>query len=394
MTTKRDYYEILEIDRGASDDQIKSAYRKKALKYHPDRNPGDTEAENRFKEATEAYEVLKDPQKRQAYDQFGHAGINQGAGFGGGGFGGGFAGFDVSDALRAFMREFGGGAAGGGGGIFDDLFGMGGAGRQRRNRGEDLRVRVKLTLEEIATGAEKGVKVKRLVTCEKCDGSGVAEGSSKKTCPQCKGQGQVRTVTRTFLGTVQQVTTCSMCRGAGEIIADPCRTCGGEGRVRGESTVKIKIPPGVAEGNYMSVEGMGNAAPSGGQPGDLVAIFVEKDHETFERHGDNIVMELPISFTTAALGGEVMVPTLDGEAELKIPAGTQPGKVLKLRGKGIPHLHRNGCGDQLVRIHVWVPTRLNSRDKELLLQLSESDSFKAPKGGRSFFDKLRETLGV
>ncbi len=385
---KRDFYEILGIDRGAAEDQIKSAYRKLAMKYHPDRNPGNKEAEESFKEATEAYEILKDPQKRQAYDQFGHAGVGQGAGFGGG-FGG-FEGFDLSDALRAFMRDFGGG-----GSIFDDFFGMGGTGqRRRRNRGEDLRIRIPLTLEEIAKGVEKSVKVKRLVACDTCDGSGVAAGSSKKTCPQCKGAGQVRTISRTFLGTVQQVTTCNMCRGTGEIIADACKTCRGEGRVHGSSQVSIKIPPGVSSGNYMTVESMGNAAANRGEPGDLIAIFEEKEHEQFSRHGDHILCELPISFTTAAMGGTVSVPTLNGKAKIKIPAGTQPGKTLKMRGQGIPHLHSSGRGDQLVRIVVWVPTKLSDEDKELLDSISKSESFAPPPPSKSFFDKLRETLGV
>jgi len=383
---KRDYYEILGIDRGAGEDQVKSAYRKLAMKYHPDRNPGDKEAEEKFKEATEAYEVLKDAQKRQAYDQFGHAGVGQGAGFGG--FGG-FEGFDIGDALRAFMRDFGGGS------IFDDFFGMNtGSQRRRRNRGEDLRIRIKLTLEEIARGVEKSVKVRRMVACDTCQGSGVAAGSSKKTCPQCKGAGQVRTVSRTFLGTVQQVTTCNMCRGTGEIIADACKTCRGEGRVRGSSQVSLRVPAGVSSGNYMTVENMGNAAPNNGEPGDLIAVFEESEHELFSRHGDHIICDLPISFTVAALGGTVSVPTLNGNAKVKIPPGTQPGKTLKLRGQGIPRLHSTGRGDQLIRIAVWVPTKLSPEDKELLEKLSESESFKPPSAGKSFFDKLRETLGV
>ncbi|MFH1687208.1 MAG: molecular chaperone DnaJ [bacterium] len=384
--SKRDYYEILGAARTAGDDEIKSAYRKLALKYHPDRNPDDKSAEDKFKEATEAYEVLKDPQKRRQYDQFGHAGMGQG----GGGFG--FGAFDLGDAMRAFMRDFGGG-----GSIFDEMFGaMGGGGRggRRRNRGEDLRLRVKLTLEEIAEGVKKKIKVKRLVSCEDCGGSGLAVGASRQTCHQCRGAGQVRTMTRTFLGTVQQVTTCNVCRGAGEMISEPCPACRGEGRVQGTTTVSLTVPPGVSSGNYMSVDGMGNAAPNSGQPGDLIAVFEEAPHDVFTRHGENIICDLPISFTTAVLGGDALVPTLAGEETLRIPPGTQPGKVLKLRGKGIPRLHHNGRGDQLVRIIVWVPTKLSAEDKRLLQSLASSESFAHPKPSKSFFDKLRETLGV
>ncbi len=384
---KRDFYEVLGVDRSADEAAVKSAYRKKAMQYHPDRNPGNKEAEETFKEATEAYEILKDPQKRQAYDQFGHAGVGQGAGYGGGY--GGFEGFDLSDALRAFMRDFGGGS------IFDDFFGTGPTGRGRRtNRGEDLRIRIRLTLNEIAEGVDKTIKVNRLVSCQTCDGSGIAAGSSRKTCPQCKGAGQVRTMTRTFLGTVQQVSTCNMCRGKGEIISEPCKTCGGEGRIRGASTVNIKVPPGVSSGNYMTIENMGNAAPQGGEPGDLIAVFEEDEHPNFTRHGDNIIYELPISFVQAALGDEIRVPTLYGEEKLTIPPGTQSGKVLKMRGKGISHLHHSGKGDQLVQVTVWVPTKISSDEKKILQSLSQSESFKVPKTDRSFFAKLRETLGV
>ena len=389
--SKRDYYEVLGLDRSADDSAIKSAYRKWAMKFHPDRNPGDSSAEDKFKEATEAYEVLKDSHKRQMYDQYGHAGLGQGGGFGGGGFGGGFGGFDLGDALRAFMRDFGGGA-GGGGSVFDDFFGMGG-GRQRTNRGEDLRVRIQLTLEEIANGVEKTIKVNRQVTCKDCDGTGMAAGSSRKTCHQCRGAGQVRTVTRTFLGSVQQVTTCNVCGGSGEVISQPCRTCGGQGRHKGTSQVNVSVPPGVSSGNYMTLDGMGNAAPRGGVPGDLITVFEELRHDQFTRHGDDILYELPISFTTAALGGEVEVATLDKPERLKIPSGTQSGKVLKLRGKGLPRLHRNGRGDQLIQVTVWVPTRVSHEDKRTLEKLADSETFKPPKSDKTFFEKLRETLG-
>ena len=387
--TKRDYYEVLGVDRSANADAVKSAYRKLAMKYHPDRNPGDKSAEEKFKEAAEAYEVLKDSQKRQIYDQYGHAGLGQGAGAYGGGFQG-FGGFDLGDALRAFMRDFGGS-----GSIFDDFFGGGpGTGRRRSNRGEDLRVRIALTLEEVASGVEKTIKVNRLVACQTCDGTGVAAGSSKQTCSQCKGAGQVRTVSRTFLGTIQQVSTCNVCRGTGEVISQPCKTCGGEGRHRGSSKVNINVPEGVSSGNYMTLDGMGNAGPHGGQPGDLIAVFEEIEHEYFTRHGDDILYELPISFTTAALGGDVEVRTINSSEWLKIPAGTQSGKLLRIRGKGIPHLHRNGRGDQLVQVTVWVPTRLGAEDKRVLENLAHSETFRPPEADKTFFQRLRETLGV
>lgn len=393
--SQRDYYEILGIDRGAGDSEIKSAYRKLAMKHHPDRNQGDAAAGEKFKEATEAYEVLKDPQKRQAFDQYGHAGLGQG----GGGFGGGGAGFggtfDMGDALRAFMRDFGGAGGGGGGGsIFDGIFGGGGGGRRRSNRGEDLRVRINLTLEEIASGIEKTIKVNRQIQCQTCDGSGLAAGSSRKTCRQCQGAGQVRTLTRTMLGTMQQVTTCNECGGSGEVISSPCKTCSGQGRHRGTTKVNLKVPAGVSSGNYMTVDAMGNAAPNRGEPGDLIAIFEEIDHEKFTRHGDNILFELPISFTTAALGGVVDVATLEGIEKMKIPAGTQTGKVIKIRGKGIPYLQRHGRGDQLVQVMVWTPTKLSSQDKETLKKLAGSETFVPPKADKSFFSKLRDTLGV
>ncbi len=387
---KRDYYEVLGVSRSADDNEIKSVYRKLAMKYHPDRNPGDKSAEESFKEATEAYEVLKDSQKRQMYDQFGHAGLSGAGGSGGFEGFGGFGGFDLSDALRAFMRDFGSG------GGFDFGFGdiFGGGRSERRNRGEDLKIRIALTLEEIAEGVEKKVKVARLGTCEDCNGSGAAPGHSRSTCPECRGQGQVRTISKTFLGTVQQVRTCPRCRGAGEIIAQPCSTCGGEGRIREMNTVKVKIPSGVSAGNYMTLESQGNVGINRSQSGDLIVIFDEKEHIQFTRQGDNIVFQMPISFTLAALGGELSVPTLNGSQNLKIPSGTQSGRVFRMKGKGIPHLNSYGSGDELIQVMVWTPTKLSSDDKRILSQLKQSPAFVPPKADKSFLQKLKESLGI
>ena len=382
---KRDYYEVLEIDRNADADQIKKAYRKLAVRFHPDKNPGDTSAEEKFKEATEAYEVLKDPEKRRVYDQFGHQGLS-GAGAGPGGFG--TAGFDLSDALRAFMRDFGGG----GGGIFDDLFG-GVGGRQRARGGPvggaDLKVRLNLTLEEIAGGAEKKLRIKRLVACDECGGSGAAKGAGKSVCIQCAGAGEVRQVSRSIFGQFVNITTCPRCHGSGQIIENPCASCGGEGRVDGSSTVNVKIPAGVSSGNYITVPGAGHAGPHGGPAGDAIVLIEEAPHEYFERHGDDLLFQMPISFTQAALGDSVIVPTLNGSVKLKIPHGTQSGRLFRLRGKGIPHLRGFGAGDQLVRVIVWTPTDLSSEEKDLFTKLGESKHGKAPKADRSFLDKLR-----
>ncbi|MCK5126490.1 MAG: molecular chaperone DnaJ [candidate division Zixibacteria bacterium] len=381
---KRDYYEVLGIDKSAGEGEVKKAYRQKAMKFHPDRNPGDSEAESKFKEATEAYEVLKDPQKRQTYDQFGHAGLSQGGGFGGGGFG--FEGFDMADALRSFMRDFGGGFG------FEDMFG---GGRHRpNNRGRDQQVRIKLSLEEIASGVKKKIRVKQLVKCSECNGYGSAPGSSKNTCPQCKGAGQVRRITRSLFGQMVNVTTCDMCRGAGQIIATPCPVCHGDGRISDRTTVSVDIPAGVSEGNYIPIEGRGEAGQQGGPPGDLIVVVEEKDHDDFTRQDSHIVCQVSVSFLVAALGGTIEIPVIGGTSTLDIPSGTQTGKVFKLRGKGIPYLRRSGRGDQMIQVQVWTPKRLNENEKKILQQLQNSDSFKPPKSSKSFFSKLRETLGV
>jgi molecular chaperone DnaJ len=383
--TKRDYYEVLGLSRGSSEDEVKKAYRKLALQYHPDKNPGSKEAEEKFKEATEAYEILKDPQKRSTYDQFGHAGLS-----GAGGFGGfDFQSFDLSDALRAFMRDFGGF-----GGIFDDFFGTTSRTRRGYQKGQDLQVRLKLSLEEIATGAEKKIKLKKLQKCEECEGSGAAKGSSKKTCPKCQGTGQIRRVSRSIFGQFVNVATCDYCSGEGAIIETPCTACRGEGRTKGASTISVKIPPGVTTGNYIQMRSAGNVGPRGGPAGDVIVIIEEEEHKDFQRRGDDIVHETLISFTQAALGDQIPIPTLDGKVELKIPSGTQSGKIFRLKGKGIPHLHGYGKGDELVRVLVWVPTKLSSDEKKLLDELASKENLKPPTGDKSFFDKLKETLGM
>jgi molecular chaperone DnaJ len=382
---KRDYYEVLGLSREASEEEVKKAYRKLALQYHPDKNPGNKEAEDKFKEATEAYEILKDPQKRSTYDQFGHAGLS-----GAGGFGGfDFQSFDLSDALRAFMRDFGGF-----GGIFDDFFGTTTRTRRGYQRGQDLQVRLKLSLEEIAAGVEKKIKLKNLQKCEECEGSGAAKGSSKKTCPKCQGTGQVRRVSRSIFGQFVNVATCDYCSGEGAIIESPCPTCRGEGRTKGASTISVKIPPGVTTGNYIQMRSAGNVGHRGGPAGDVIILIEEEDHKDFQRRGDDIVHETLISFTQAALGDQIPIPTLDGKVELKIPPGTQSGKIFKLKGKGIPHLHGYGKGDELVRVLVWVPTKLSSEEKKLLDELASKENLKPPAGDKSFFEKLKETLGM
>ncbi len=384
--SKRDYYEVLGVARGATEDEIKKAYRKVAMQFHPDRNPGDKEAEAKFKEATEAYEVLRDADKRARYDQFGHAGVGGAAGGGGAGYD--FSGFDLADALRAFMRDFGGG---GGGGGFEDLFGgaTGGASRGP-GRGDDLQVRLPLTLEEIATGVEKKIRVKHLKRCATCGGRG---GKGEKSCTQCQGRGQVRRVQQTMFGQFVNVTSCPRCEGEGSIVSESCKTCGGDGRVSETETVSVKVPAGVAAGNYIPLRGLGDAGRRGGPAGDLIVLIEEKEHEVFERHGDDLVVDLPVSFVTLALGGKVEVTLIGGSVQsLEVPAGTTGGHTLRLRGKGLPGL-RGGRGDVLVRLMVWVPTKLSGADRKLLEELRRSEGFKPPRPARTLFERVKDAFG-
>jgi molecular chaperone DnaJ len=379
---KRDFYEVLGVERQATAEEVKKAYRKLAIQFHPDKNPGDKGAEEKFKEVTEAYEVLSDAQKRTAYDQYGHAGVDPTYSAGGqapGGFG-----FDLSDALRAFMREFGGF-----GSIFDADDGFG---RTRDSRGSDIQVKVRLTLEEIATGVEKKIRLKKSVLCSHCKGKGAEPGSTVTKCPQCEGQGQVRQVQRSFFGQIVNVTTCPRCRGEGEIVRSPCRECGGEGKVDGTETVSVKIPAGVMEGNYMTLRGHGNIGFRGASPGDLIVILEEKPHEIFERHERDILTRITISPSMAALGAKVDVPTLTGRAMVEIPRGIQAGKVLRLRGKGIRGLRGSEPGDELIRVEIRVPERLSARERELYEELRKLEGDHPPKAEKGFFERVRDAF--
>jgi molecular chaperone DnaJ len=366
---KTDFYEVLGVAKNASDDEIKKAYRKLAIQYHPDKNPGDKSAEEKFRQATEAYEILKDPKKRSQYDQFGHAAFEQGGGFGGGFGGGGFGGFDISDALRAFMNDFGGDS------MFGDLFGFGG-GRSRRGggggamRGNDLQIRLPLTLEEIAAGTKKTLKIRRKERCSACSGSGSKSGK-RGNCTKCGGSGRVRQIANSFFGQVIQESACPSCRGEGSVVTDPCSSCGGSGLQQDETTIAVDIPAGVSEGNYINVSGKGDSGPYGGPPGDLIVIIQEKEHSFFQRHGIDVACEVDITFSEAALGTQKMVDTIDGKVNLKIPAGTQSEKIFRLKGKGLPALHRRERGDQLVRIHAKTPEKLSRAARELFEKLSE-----------------------
>jgi molecular chaperone DnaJ len=379
--SKRDYYEVLGLSKGASAEEIKKSYRKVAMQYHPDRNPGDKAAEEKFKEAAEAYEVLSDTDKRAQYDRYGHAGLsNNGRGPGGG--------MNMDDIFSQFGDIFG-----------DDLFGSffggrrgGGSSRSRGVRGSNLRVKIKLNYEEIAKGVTKNIKVKKYVSCTTCTGTGAKDRSSIQTCSTCGGSGQVRRVSNTFLGQMQTVTTCPTCNGEGSIVTAKCTVCKGEGRVYGEETVTLDIPAGVQEGMQLSVGSRGNAGERGGTPGDLIILIEEEQHPELHRDGLNVAFELHISFMDAIFGLQAEVPTIDGKAKIKIPAGTQSGKIFRLKGKGFPGVNSYEKGDQLIHVNVWTPQHVTPEEKDLLDKLNDSPNFqpKPDKNERSFFDKVRE----
>src|SRR6478609_1102264 len=388
--TKRDYYEILGLSKSASAEEIKKSYRKVAMQFHPDRNPGDKAAEEKFKEAAEAYEILSDADKRAQYDRFGHAGVS-GNGRGGGYSGG--AGMNMDDIFSQFGDIFGddvfGNFFGGGGGR-----GRSGGGRPRGIRGSNLRIKLKLTFEEIAKGVTKNIKVKKHVPCNVCHGSGAKDKNSVQTCSMCGGSGQVRRVTNTFLGQMQTVTTCPTCNGEGTSITAKCNSCKGEGRVYGEETVTIGIPAGVQEGMQLNISGRGNAGERGGGAGDLIILIEEEQHKELQREGLNVAYELHLSFPDAVFGTQVEVPTIDGRAKIKIPPGTQSGKIFRLKGKGFPVVNSYEKGDQLVHVNVWTPQIVSHDEKEMLDKMNDSPNFKPQPGKseKSFFDKVTEVF--
>ncbi|MCW3081431.1 molecular chaperone DnaJ [Segetibacter sp.] len=389
MSTKRDYYEVLGVGRSAGADEIKKAYRKVAMQYHPDRNPGDNEAEEKFKEAAEAYEVLSDAEKKAKYDRFGHQAFAPGSG----GFGGGHA-SNMQDIFSQFGDIFGED-------IFGDFFGGQGGGRSRGGgrratgqRGSNLRVKLKLNFEEISKGVTKNIKVKKYVSCNTCTGSGAKDKGSMQTCSSCNGSGQVRKVQNTFLGQMQTVTTCPTCNGEGATITAKCQSCKGEGRVYGEEMVSLDIPAGVQEGMQLSLSGKGNAGERGGANGDLIILIEEEAHPHLHRDGLNVAFELFVTFPDAVFGTNVEVPTIDGKAKIKIPAGTQSGKIFRLKGKGFPEVNGYSKGDQLIHVNVWTPQNVSSEERSMLERMNDSNNFKPhpDKNDKSFFEKLKEAF--
>ncbi len=383
----RDYYEVLGVPKNADSDTLKKAYRKLAMKYHPDRNPDNTVAEEKFKEAAEAYDVLNDDEKRARYDRFGHAGVN-----GQGGFGGGAGGMTMEDIMAQFGDMFG---DGGGGGAFGSFFGGGGGGARRQPRGErgsNLRIKVPLELEEIAEGVTKRIKVKRQRECEVCDGTGAKDAESVETCRTCGGAGVVRQVRSTFIGQMATTATCPTCSGTGTQIKATCSNCKGDGRVYGEDTIEVNIPAGVEEGMQLSMRGKGNAGRRGGPPGDLLINIQERPHEELQRDGQKLIYDLYLNFADAALGTSVEVPTIGGKVKIRVPAGTQSGKIFRLRGKGLPALQSHAKGDQLIHVNLWTPKKLTREETELLERMRDMENFapKLEKGDKGFFERMKE----
>lgn len=384
---KRDYYEVLGVNKNATPDEIKTRYRQTAMQFHPDRNPGDSEAEDKFKEASEAYDVLGNQEKRARYDRFGHEGLR-------GSSGGSYSGFsNIEDIFSAFGDVFGGG----GGGIFDDFFG-GGRSRSRRSvgeRGSDIRIRLPLTLEEIASGVDKTLKLSRLEECNHCGGSGAAPGAGNtNSCTTCNGVGEVRQVQRSMFGQMVNIAICPTCNGSGQVVNNPCKECHGECRVKIEDTLQVSIPAGVEDGNYMPVRGKGNAGKRGGPAGDLIVMIEEKEHEHFTRQGDDILYELLISYPVAALGGEVEIMTLEGPDKINIKSGTQPGTTIRMRDKGLPHLNTYGKGDLIIYVNLWVPEKLDSKEKAMMKELAEKPNIcplkKNKAKSKDFIDRIKD----
>lgn len=381
---KRDYYEVLGVSKGATESEIKKAYRKLALKFHPDKNPDDKEAEDKFKEAAEAYEILSNSEKKQRYDQFGHAGTQGAGGFGGGGM-------NMDDIFSQFGDIFGG-AFGGGGGFGGFGGGGGQRGGRRVNRGSNLRVKVALSLSDIVNGVKKKIKLNKYVKCEPCSGTGAEGSSGFSTCDTCKGAGQVNRVTNTFLGQMQTTSTCPTCGGDGKIITNKCNTCYGDGIQKGEEVVEINIPAGVEGGMQLSVSGKGNMGPKGGIAGDLIVAIEEEEHAELKRDGLNLLYDLHISFTDAVLGGSAEIPTVGGKVKVKIDEGTQGGKVLRLKGKGIPELNGYRTGDLLVNVNIWTPQKLSKNEKEVIEKLRDSKNFhpQPTEKDKGFFERMKD----
>lgn len=383
MASKRDFYEILGVSKGASADEIKKAYRKVAMQFHPDRNPGDVTSEEKFKEAAEAYEILSDPDKRNQYDRFGHSAFGSGRSASG-------HGMNMDDIFSQFGDVFGDD-------VFGSFFGGGsrrGGSKQRGVRGSNLRIRIKLNFEEIAKGASKTVKVKKYINCSTCSGSGAKDKNSTQTCGTCGGNGQVKRVQNTFLGQMQTVTTCPTCNGEGTTITNKCTVCKGEGRVYGEETVTIDIPAGVSEGMQLSMSGKGNVGERNGPAGDLIILIEEEQHAQLHRDGLNVAYDLYISFPDAVFGINTEVPTIDGRAKIKIPAGTQSGKIFRLKGKGFPAINSHEKGDQLIHVNVWTPQNVTPEERDILERMQNSQSFhpRPDKNDKSFWEKIRETF--